>query len=309
MDFDKFTNELKATYPCLQNVIRMKNKEQMNIKLVKLEFSKPDERDKILDRGKIFVNSLSFDVVEYLAPARVLICNKCMGIGHFRKQCTQRDDICKKCGGIYLNINDHVTSCSQLRCINCHGNHMANDTRCPKVKQFRADLTKYLLSPAIPANFVGVNIDPMSNDFPQMNPAQRPTLFNYSGINKFNNLTANNNINNLVMSKLDEINDKLEKLSNKTDKVENGLEGIRKTMDELNVKVIDLTMDNAVIKEKLNNHERIMKDVVVPVMKLLINFTKELNYDRGRWKNADFGSQIEVYTKQLNNINEFKDLL
>lgn len=80
-------------------------------------------------------------------------------------------------------------------------------------------------------------------------------------------------------------------------------------MDELNVKVIDLSMENSVIKEKFNNHERIIKEVIVPVVKLLVNFSKDSNFERGRWKNADFGSQIEIYSKQLNNIVESKETI
>ncbi|CAF2042628.1 unnamed protein product [Rotaria magnacalcarata] len=52
IDFADFTNEIKASYFNVRNVIRMKNKNQLNIKLVKLEFSEPDQRDEILNRGK-----------------------------------------------------------------------------------------------------------------------------------------------------------------------------------------------------------------------------------------------------------------
>ena len=84
-DFAQFAEELKSMYPNLLNVIRMKNKEQLNIKLVKLESNKPEQRNKLLAGGRVFVHSLSYDVIEYLAPAQVLICSKCMEIGHFRK--------------------------------------------------------------------------------------------------------------------------------------------------------------------------------------------------------------------------------
>lgn len=281
----------------------------MNIKLVKLEFAKPNQRDEILSRGKIFVNSLTYDVVEYLAPASVLICSKCMGIGHFRKQCTQKDDTCKKCGVIQSNIKEHISKCSILRCINCQGNHMANDARCPKVKQFRADLTKYLLSPAISANPTSVNFDPMSNDFPPMITSQRPTMFNYPFNKKQNHTAPTTNKMNPMLQILEEINGKIGKLTDKSQIIEDGLTDIRNSLKELSAKVMDLTKDNVVIKEQINNHERIMKDVILPAMKLMINFTKELNYEQGRWKNADFGSQIEIYVKKMTGINEFIDLL
>ena len=295
-DFDQFTNELKTRYSDLQNVIQMKNKEQMNIKLVKLEFIKTVQRDAVLASGRIFVNSLSFEVAEYLAPARVQICSKCMGIGHFRKQYAQKEDTCRKCGENHSDIKEHINSCSKLRCVNCHSVHMSNDPRCPKVKQYRADLTRFFLASSIPANTVGVNLDPMFIEFPPLNTAQRPTLFNYPFNKRINNTTTNNSID-LVLGKLEDINKKIEKLTTKTENVEDGLNRIRKTMEELNVKMIDLTMDNSVIKEKFNNQERIIKDVIFLVVKLLINISKDSNFDHGRWKNADFGSQIEIYSK------------
>jgi hypothetical protein len=314
VDFENFTHELKTTYSNLQSVIRMKNKSQMNIKLVKLEFSKPNQRDEILDRGKIFVNSLTFDVDEYLAPARVLICSKCMGIGHFRGQCQQKEETCKKCGIPNADIKDHVKECFQLRCIHCQGNHMSNDMRCPKVKQYRTDLTRYLLSPAIQANPVVTNGYPAANDFPPLNPSQRTTIFRpllyNKNVNNSNNVNDNNNmINNNLLSKLDEINDKLDKLTNKYNRIESCIEDIKKSNDEIKTKINDLTLDNSHIKNGLNNHERIIKDILIPIAKHLISFTKEINMVQGRWKNADFGSQIEIYLQQLNSINETKNLL
>ncbi len=68
-------------------------------------------------------------------------------------------------------------------------------------------------------------------------------------------------------------------------------------------------MDNTLIKDGLNNHERINKDLLIPIANNLIKFTKEVNTDHGRWKNVDFGSQIEIYLKQFNIINEAKSLL
>jgi hypothetical protein len=58
--------------------------------------------------------------------------------------------------------------------------------KCPKVKQFRVDLTKFLLSPAIQVNPQSRNFDLTSTSFPLMNRAQRTTIYNHA----FNN---NNN--------------------------------------------------------------------------------------------------------------------
>lgn len=120
MDFNDFSNEIKADYANIHNVIRLKNKFQTNIKLVKVEFCEPSQRDEILNRGNIFVYSLTYEVEEYMAPARVLICSKCMGLGHFRKQSL---DTCDKFDQTYEDIKNHSLICTQLQCMYCHGNH------------------------------------------------------------------------------------------------------------------------------------------------------------------------------------------
>ncbi|CAF1522184.1 unnamed protein product [Adineta steineri] len=61
INFDDFSNDIKKTYSNVCNVIRMKNKNQMVIKLVKIEFSKPDQRVELLKRGKIFIKSLTYE--------------------------------------------------------------------------------------------------------------------------------------------------------------------------------------------------------------------------------------------------------
>ena len=67
----------------------MKNKFQNNIKLIKLELTSVYVRDQLLNDKKILADYITYEIEEYLAPASVLICSKCMGIGHFKKQCTQ----------------------------------------------------------------------------------------------------------------------------------------------------------------------------------------------------------------------------
>ncbi|CAF5051102.1 unnamed protein product, partial [Rotaria magnacalcarata] len=179
IDFADFTNEIKASYFNVRNVIRMKNKNQLNIKLVKLEFSEPDQRDEILNRGKYLFIFLR----------------------HFRKQCKQTQDTCKKCGQTYDDVNNHTSTCTQLQCIHCQGNHMSNDMKCPKVKQFRADLTKFLLSPAIQANHQGNYLNLNSTNFPPLNSAQRHTTFNHNP--NSNHWSPNTGSTNSIINKID----------------------------------------------------------------------------------------------------------
>ncbi|CAF1135537.1 unnamed protein product [Adineta ricciae] len=177
INFIEFTNGIKSTYSSVTNVIRLKNKPQSPIKLVKLEFMDNEQRDELLNGGKIFINSLTYDVDEYLGPARVLICSKCMGIGHFRKQCQQEHDTCNKCGNITSDLKNHLANCTQLKCKHCKGDHMANEMKCPVIKQFRANVTRCLLAPVAQA-IPHYNLHDMSSaNFLALLPAQRTTIF------------------------------------------------------------------------------------------------------------------------------------
>jgi hypothetical protein len=98
IDFNEFCDDIKNKYPQVKNIIRMKNKFQNDIKLIKLEFTSPAVRDKLLNEKRIIVNYITNDTVEYLVPATVLICSKCMAIGHFKKQCSQIKETCRTCG-------------------------------------------------------------------------------------------------------------------------------------------------------------------------------------------------------------------
>ena len=91
---------------------------------------------------------LSLDVVEYLAQAHVLICSQCIQIGHFRKNCTQKDlQTCNVCSEKVSDLRLHKANCSGiLKCLHCNGSHKSNDSKCPIIKEYRAVLTKSLLT-------------------------------------------------------------------------------------------------------------------------------------------------------------------
>jgi hypothetical protein len=61
-------------------------------------------RIQILSSGKINVNYRSYDVEEYIAPVSVLICSKCCGIGHFKRQCIQSNETCRTCGQSFPDL-------------------------------------------------------------------------------------------------------------------------------------------------------------------------------------------------------------
>ncbi|CAF4572569.1 unnamed protein product [Rotaria socialis] len=72
IDFDEFFNDIHTNYPHIKNIIRMKNKFQNDIKMVKVELTSSSARDELLDQKRIIVNYITYDIIEYLAPANVL---------------------------------------------------------------------------------------------------------------------------------------------------------------------------------------------------------------------------------------------
>lgn len=145
INFDDFSNEIKLNYPDVKNIIRLKNKFGNFTKLIKLELISPKARVDLLKNKKICIDHIRYDIDEYLAPMNVLICSKCLGIGHFRKQCPELKETCKTCGETLDNSQNHQCS-NIIKCIHCAGDHLSTSMKCPVVKSFRDTLTKNILN-------------------------------------------------------------------------------------------------------------------------------------------------------------------
>ncbi|CAF4536872.1 unnamed protein product [Rotaria magnacalcarata] len=112
---NKIKEEIKTRYPQIKNVIRLKNKFNNDIKLVKLELTSSSVREELLIKRKITVDYIVYDIEEYLAPENILICSKCMGLGHFMKQCTQVKSTCRTCGECADDLKLHACSSGVTR--------------------------------------------------------------------------------------------------------------------------------------------------------------------------------------------------
>ena len=67
IDFDEFCSYIKSQYP--------------DIKLIKIELTSLNTREKLLNVKRILVNYIYYSIDEYLAPFQVLICSKCAHCG------------------------------------------------------------------------------------------------------------------------------------------------------------------------------------------------------------------------------------
>jgi hypothetical protein len=143
---------VKDNYLGIANIIRLKNKAQQSVRAVKLEFLSSKAPSELLETGEIAAMHMQFKVVEYFSRANVLICSNCCALGHFRRNCPQKEkSTCKTCGDKCQNLMDY--QCSGVpKCIHCGGPHISNDQKCKVVKDYRAAPTRNLLSKALSTN-------------------------------------------------------------------------------------------------------------------------------------------------------------
>ncbi|CAF2528339.1 unnamed protein product [Rotaria sp. Silwood2] len=301
INIEHLTIKLKSMFSSLENVVRMKKRFQQEIILVKLEFNSPGERENLLSYGKLSACSTSFAVEAYLAQARVLICGKCCSIGHFRRQCRQNGETCRKCGQTVSDIKQHFPLCSkQLYCIHCKQNHASDDMKYSEVEKFRADRTCRLLNSN--NNLAPVFSSPAyshdQSNFPQLPPAQKTTVTNSSPAQSAEIINKLYKINTIILK----LNDKIEKLSPE-------FEGMRKSNEELKRNVLILSMENQTFKPRINESEELSKDILLPFCRDPIKFVREKNTNNGRHLNETLHSHLEIYGARLNNIVEGKQFL
>ena len=158
--WDEFVQEVKEKYPDIANVIRLKNKAQQPVRAVKLEFLSSKLRGEIIAAGEISISHMKLKVVKYYAQANMLICSNCYGIGHFRKNCSQKNEAtCKTYGEKSISLKDHQCS-GVLKCIHCGGVHESNDAKCKVVKDYRAALSRNLLANTLSKSVEDANFRP-----------------------------------------------------------------------------------------------------------------------------------------------------
>ncbi|CAF3535786.1 unnamed protein product [Rotaria socialis] len=242
----------------------MKNKFGNNIKLVKIELTSYEIRRQLLADKKLIINYISYDIDQYLAPINVLICSKCCGLGHFRKQCVELTETCRTCSGKFTDLKDHRCTASP-KCKHCNGDYTSNSMKCPVVKSFRADLTRKILSnsnsinrPLLPT------VSTKSNNGFHFNPPNFPALnkgWSQSDspmMSKLNDLLTGLANVNTTLSKLYETNTKFEKFM--ADKNIHDIE-LSKEVESLKLHNTKLEEDMRELNSKTDQHADLLKQV------------------------------------------------
>ncbi|CAM4823026.1 unnamed protein product [Rotaria magnacalcarata] len=314
IDFDEFSFEIKNLYPEVKNAIRMKNKFGNNIKLVKIELTSTKVRQDILDDKKLIINYITYDIDHYLAPINVLICSKCCGLGHFRKQCPELSETCRTCSQTFQDLKEHHCS-SDPKCKHCNGDHTSNSMKCPVVKDFRAELTRKILSnnnnraPFSPTTNNKINHQYNPSDFPPITSSW-PQVDNPM-MSKLNDVINGLAQVNVTLGKLCETNRKFEQFI-----VDKNVHDMMIIKEIEHLKILDKKFENDLIllntktitQDNLTKrNDDILKQLLLPVLEDILKFIIVMNKDNsGRPLDADVKSRFELYRTQVAKTSESK---
>lgn len=276
IDWNEFEQELKEKYSGILNVTRLKNKAQKPVNTVKLEFKSTKERNEILESGDIGALHMKFKVTEYLTQASVLICSKCMGIGHFRKNCPQKEDTtCKTCGTIYKDQDEYL--CSGVRkCIHYGEMHASNDSRCKVVKSYRAALTKDLLG-----NMEIAGRDP---------PIDRPTDGSIARSNRvINGRSYSSVVTTHQVNRSDPISEKLDTMMAKVcEEFARTRDSLNEIQTEMRAKYEETRRQTAQLEKNINELDNKIDDVAGRVYSIIQNICTAMMDPKGvqsaNWK-------------------------
>ncbi|CAF1282535.1 unnamed protein product [Rotaria sordida] len=307
----RFNAEIKTRYPQVKNIIILKNKFNNDIKLVKLELTSSAVCEELLIKRKITVDFIVYDIDEYLAPVNVLICSKCLDLGHFMKQCTQVKSTCHTCGECADDLRLHI--CSNIeKCIHCDQNHKSNSFKCQVVKSFRSELTRKILSSNNRSTYSTTNtLNNMSNSnfkylsshFPPMPmPQFLPTNPNNTMLTKLDDLLGkitkvNNHLSNLELKY-----NNFEQFMN--EKKENDLL-IKENVNLLSKQSVGLKKDLVQHNLLIERHEKIFMKLIVPMFEDLFGLIASQNQDKkGNILDPDLKLKLERYLIQMKKAKE-----
>ncbi|CAF1407727.1 unnamed protein product [Didymodactylos carnosus] len=195
-NIDELLNEMQLAYPDIDNAFRINNKEKKPTKLVRIDIRSVKTLNDLVQARFMYIDYVRYRVSEYIAPVKVLLCSKCFGIGHFKRECKQDLPVCKVCGLAFQDLELHRGNggCSGVsKCVRCQGSHASNDGRCPSIITYRAALTKTML-PVFKSNKQMNQLNQFNqndNDFPKLGSSS-------NALNVWNQTAHNDNLNSLA---------------------------------------------------------------------------------------------------------------
>ena len=113
---------IKSDFPSCEQVDRFKTSP-----VIKISFSSSTEKDSATTNG-LYIMGQFFKPQPFIQIKRPVRCFKCQRFGHILSNC-RGDPACVKCKG-----NHSMTDCpddTSCSCVNCGGDHMSSDPKCP----------------------------------------------------------------------------------------------------------------------------------------------------------------------------------
>ena len=279
IDYDDFCSDIKSRYPEVLNIIRMKNKFQSPIRMIKIELTSSHIREKLLNEKRILVNFIYYAVAEYLAPFQVLICSKCSGIGHFRNVCTQVKSTCRICCELIDNPEQH--QCSKVtKCAHCGGNHKSTSSVCPIIKTYRADLTRKILQPVQNISFTNVI------------PENPVSVLNFTNLSRQHVSQSSTNMD--MMKKLDDLIGKISDVKDHLTSLSVKHENFEKLIEEKN-------KSDQVLKQNLNLVSQTAKSTDENVTSLTTKVVRQVNIIE-RLMIPMFTDIFQMFISEMSNV-------
>jgi len=107
-----------------------------------------EEQNYCIKNGLTFYGS-QFNVTKFKSFSEKTQCYKCQGFGHNPKNCNKKP-VCRYCGKNHYTKTHVCRECkkdglcdhTQLKCVNCEGNHAADSINCEIVKAIKGSISK-----------------------------------------------------------------------------------------------------------------------------------------------------------------------
>ncbi|CAF3386449.1 unnamed protein product [Rotaria sp. Silwood2] len=319
---NELIDDIKQDYPSVVNALRIFNRNKSPTTLVRLDIKCINTINELLIKKYMYVNNVRLTVVEYLAPAKVLICTKCFKLGHFRRTCNNKLDTCRVCGSEVADINQHKLECTTKRCcVRCSGDHESNDNRCPEVKSYRAILTKSLLTRPDPR--LAQQQNKLNNywfndrDFPVLNGYQNQGQDNYQDNYRQINFHLNNVNQNDYDKQIDEMKNKMNELQVSFDKIlelNNSFldqhtriqQVVSKHEHELNLQQYDVIFLKEFVSQFITPLCQTMVDVIPALVKKKIINDKSLTHSSLTAMSEKLTNELPIWTNRFTQNESIK---
>lgn len=125
----------------LFNIEEMKGSINMKTRHLRIDIASTADYEKLLNSGGLAIDGNIIEIQEFLAPPKLLLCSKCNGPGHVKRDCHFDYEACHRCGND-RTLGEHK-QCTIL-CHRCNQSHLATNYSCPALIEYRKALIQHI---------------------------------------------------------------------------------------------------------------------------------------------------------------------